>query len=774
MPPRLKAVLFALFTATGFSALTLQVVWQRVISIHAGVDLFSVTTVVAAFLAGLGIGTIAGGVLADRLGPQRSVLAYALSNAGIGVFAWFSVWLFYDVYRSVAAGLESTLASFLFHFVLLVVPTTLMGLSLPLVARGVVDKIEEAAPLVGRLYGVNTIGAGLGAAVSGWLLLGNLGFVTTVRVAGLINLLAGLLVFALWRATRRAEAASPSAEPLAERTPAARAWPWFVVYGLTGAVALGMEIVFFRIVDGLMRSNSYTFGHVLTLYLLLFGLGAAVASRFVGRTGRPDQWFLRLQFVVGVAALAGVLVLVYVPDLLGVEGPLRRQFAVDGYNIGGYKFSPLSELVKLLFVHLIGPLLVMGAPVLLMGASFPFVQALVADRVGTLGRRTGLLLFANVVGNVVGTLMVGFVLIDRLGTSGTLRFLAGALLVPGLAAALLLQHRRKGLVLGVGTVAVMALAVGLFPSNRELWVYFHSAQEKRFALAEDRACVTALRRDGDQDLLFINSTSQNGYPYDDFHVLIGLLPALLHPEPAQVMAVGLGIGATPYGMSLDARVREVDVVELCGGEIDLLRGLAADGSPENQRLFADSRIQLHVGDGRKYLLTTGQRFDVLTVDVVRPQSAFSGNLYSLEFYQLIRSRLAPDGVLAQWIPSARTINSATEVFPYVMGFTVPTYNNSEFFLASRQPFTFDRTLLLRRFDAVTAESSRRFVLPPERLESIRRILTTVEPATLSWGTLAGAASEEHLNRDLFPRDEYFLNNPSDVPRRSPQPTSSTR
>jgi predicted membrane-bound spermidine synthase len=766
MPPRLKAVLFALFAATGFSALTLQVVWQRVISIHAGVDLFSITTVVAAFLAGLGIGTLAGGILADRLGPQRSVLAYAVSNAGIGLFAWFSVWLFYEVYRSVAPGLQGMLASFLFHFALLVVPTTLMGLSLPLVARGVVDKIEEAGPLVGRLYGINTIGAGLGAAVSGWILLGKLGFVATVRLAGVINLAAGILVFALWRATRRAQAVSPRARPEPQPAPAARSWPWFVVYGLTGAVALGLEIVFFRIVDGLMRSNSYTFGHVLTLYLLLFGLGAALGSSFVARARHPDRWFLRLQFGAGLAALAGVIVLVYVPDLLGVEGPLRRQFAIDGYNIGGYRFSPLSELLRLLFVHLIGPLLVMGAPVLLMGASFPFVQALVADRVDTLGRRTGLLLFANVVGNVGGTLVVGFVLIDKLGTSGTLRLLAATLLVPGLAAALLVRHWRRRLVWGAGTIAVMVVAVALFPSNRELWTYFHSAQEKRFALAEDRACVTALRRDGDQDLLFINSTSQNGYPYDDFHVLIGLLPALLHPEPAQVMAVGLGIGATPYGMSLDARVRQLDVVELCGGEIDLLRGLAAEGSPENQRLFADSRIELHEGDGRKYLLTTPQRFDVLTVDVVRPQSAFSGNLYSLEFYELIRSRLRPDGLLAQWISSPRTINSATEVFPYVIGLPVPTYGNSEFFLASRQPFAFDRDLLLRRFDAVVNESSHPFVLPAERLDSIRQFLATVQPVTLSWGPPAGPVREEHLNRDLFPRDEYFLNNTSDVPRRA--------
>ena len=770
MPSRLKAVLFALFAATGFSALTLQVVWQRVISLHAGVDLFSITTVVAAFLAGLGLGTIAGGVLADRLGPRRSLLAYAASNTGIAAFAWFSIWLFYDVYRSVATSLDNTASSFVFHFLLLVVPTTLMGLSLPLVARGVVDKIEEAAPLVGRLYAVNTIGAGLGAAVSGWLLLGNFGFVTTVRIAGAINLLAGALVFSLWRLSRRAAtAASPSQPPAAVEVDGAgrqRAWPWFVVYGLTGAVALGLEVVFFRIVDGLMRSNSYTFGHVLTLYLLLFGAGAAIGSRFVGRAHRPAQWFLRLQFGVGLAALAGVLILIEVPDLLGIEGPLRRHFAIDGYNLGEYKFSPPSELLRLLFVHLLAPLLVMGLPVVLMGASFPFVQAIVADRVDTLGRRTGLLLFANVIGNVAGTLVVGFVLIDALGTSGTLRLLAAALLVPGVAAALLARESRRRVVAASATVAAMALALAIFPSNRELWVYFHSAQDKPFALEEDRACVNALRRDGDHEVLFINATSQNGYPYDDFHVLIGLMPALVHPRPVEAMAVGLGIGATPYGMSLDSRVADLDVVELCGGEIDLLRGLAAKGSPENQQLFGDDRIDLHTGDGRKYLLTADTRFDILTVDVIRPHSAFSGNLYSIEFYRLIRERLRPDGLLAQWIPSARSINSASEVFPYVMSFVVPSYGNSEFFLASRQPFEFDRAVIRQRFESALTASADRFALPPERLASIRQFLSTIEPVKVAWGEPRAEVAEGQLNRDLFPRDEYFLNNPFDVPRRA--------
>ena len=755
VPGRSKSVLLALFAVTGFSALTLQVVWQRVISLHGGVDLSSITIVVSAFLAGLGVGSILGGVLADRLGPRRSLLAFAVANAVIGAFAWFSVWLFYDLYRSVAPSLDDAVTSFAFHFALLLVPTTLMGLSLPL-ASSLVERIQEAAPLVGRLYAMNTLGAGAGAGISGWLLIGNLGFVGTVRLAGSLNLVVAALVFSLWRTSAGRTSSSPAvgSTGAADIVSGGRTWPWFVIYGLTGAVALGLEVVFFRLVDALMRSNSYTFGHVLALYLLMFGIGAAVASRLVGRTARPDRWFLGIQFAVGVAALAGVLALVELPKRLGVYGPFESHFAIDGYNVGGYRFDSLQEVARIVFVHLAGPLLIMGVPVLAMGAAFPFAQRLVSERVDTLGRRTGLLLLTNIAGNVLGTLLVGFVLIGWLGTSGTLRLLAALLLLPGLAAAALAGPGWRRVATAAGAVVVLGGMLAVFPSNHRLWAYFHSAPLGDFALAEDRACVNALKEVEGEDLLFINATSQNGYPFDDFHVLIGLLPALMHPDPQRAMAVGLGIGATPYGMSRDPRLGRLDVVEICGGELEIQRVLARRGAVESQRLLADPRVDVRVGDGRKYLLTSPDRFDVLTVDVVRPQAAFSGNLYSVEFYELLRSRLEPDGLVAQWLATPRTLNSVLEVFPHVMRFSVASYNGSQFYVASQQPLVFDRQVILERLRAL--EPSLAF--SATQAESITRFLSTVEPVPARSGGPVDPTSEARLNRDLAPRDEYFLNN----------------
>jgi spermidine synthase len=756
-------VLGGVFAATGFSALCLQVVWQRVISLHAGVDLVSFTTIIAAFLAGLGVGNLAGGALADRLGPRRALLAFAAANVGIGLYAWVSLDLLYDLYRSNATSLDSTPAKFAFNVALLLVPTVLMGLSLPLVAKGLVERAEDAGPLVGRLYAINTIGAAAGAAVGGWLLIGSLGFTATVRVAGTLNLLAAVAVAALWRAASAAADAAPAPAPADDRQVpeggSGRSWPWFVVYSLTGAVALGFELVFFRLIDALMRSNSYSFPHVLFLYLTLFGIGSALGARRVARVADPARTFLGLQFAVGLSALAGIVLLTRVAPAIGAERAMRSYFCCDGFNTGFGEVDTATEWAKLAFAYAIGPLFLMAVPVLLMGASFPFVQALVNQRLDTLGRRTGALLTANIAGNVAGTLLVGLVLLHHLGTAGTARLLALVLLVPGVAAAFRSRPERRVRDAAVAVVLMLVLVLAM-PTNQQLWAVLHGVDADDLALVEERSCVITTKPVAEQLLLFINASSQNGYPFDDFHVLIGLTPALVHPAPDESLAIGLGIGSTPWSVALNPQVARLEAVEICGGQIEVIEDLAADGTPEMVDLVEDPRVSLLEGDGRDHLLRTDRRYDLVNVDTLRPQSAFSGSLYSVEFYELVQDRLAEGGVLAQWVASPRTLNSATEVFPYVITLPVPSYGSS-FFLASDSPITFDRAQLLDRFDTLVPADA----FGDEQRARLREYFATVEPTCAAAGGPTGPVPGDAVNHDLDPRDEYFLNQPSQVTTR---------
>lgn len=781
----MRTAMYVVFVMTGFSALTLQVVWQRVMSLHAGVDLVSFTTVVAAFLGGLGVGSLAGGALADRLGARRSVDAFAVSNIGIGAFAWMSLWVFYDLYRSQAEHLSSTPAKFAFNFIVLLVPTTLMGLSLPLAAKAVVSRVDESGPLVGRLYAVNTLGAAAGAAVAGWYFLGALGFVTTTRLAGSLNVVAAVLILSLRERGPQPSGSSPTqpepsppdstgaaAEPASEEPNSEesatvfgdRVWPWYLVYGLTGAVALGLEVVFFRVVDTAMRSNSYSFAHVLSLYLLLFGSGAAIASRIVKRVRRPDLWFLWVQFAVGVSALVGLILLVKGIPHTPLADTARDHFASEGLAVG---FSEVDGGQRSdLWLVLIGlPLLVMAAPVLCMGASFPFVQAMVSDQVNTLGRHTGRLLFANIAGNVLGTLVVGFFMLDRLGTSRTYRALGLFLLVPGVVAALSSPRKGRRWGLALASVAAMAVAVLAVPSNQSIYAALHGVPPDLLAMVEDRSCVAGLRQTptGNRELT-VNASVQNDYPFDDFHVLIGLTPAVVHPDPERAMALGLGIGATPYGLGLNPKIGDISTVEICGGEIGLLRGLAEEGKPDVKRLLENPRQRIEVGDGRDFLLRSGKQFDIVVIDTLRSHSAFSGSLYSVEFYELVKSRLAPGGMMAQWEAAPRVANSITEVFPYVMELRVWSYFGSKYLLASDRPITFDRDDAVAKVRAAasapdTPESER------AQLSRLEDFFREAEVSCVANGSPRTPVDESALNRDLHPRDEYFLNNPEQAPRR---------
>lgn len=752
---------------TGAAALVLQVTWQRIIALHSGVDLSSATTVVAVVLLGLGAGNLVGGRVADRVGPHDALAAFAAACAGVGLYAAASPWLLYDLYRSVVGSLSSPLLSVLFHAAVLAVPTLLLGSTLPLAATAVTDDARRAGERIGRLQAANTAGAALGALVGTWYLVGTFGLDGSVRIVALLELAAAAALVALWRsaptggderpdATRRTAAPDPggsagTAAHCAEPVPDG-SWPapvWYALYALSGAMALGFEQVFFRLVDGTLRSNAYTFGHVLAIYLALWSVGAALGSWLVRRTRDHRRWLMWILFTSGAGALASFSLMVrVVPDVVAA-GRFTRWFESTGLASG---LSEADSVDRLLFG--IGvPLAVMLVPVGLLGAAYPFAQALVTRDLAHVGRATGRLQCSNLAGNVAGALFASFVLIDRLGTAGAYLVLALPALAAGLAASALTPRRGRAVLAGV---SVVVLALGLVltaPSNVALWARLHATQPDAMLLAEDRSCASVVELYGEGDRqLTINGAAQNNYPFDEFHVLIGLLPALAAPEGGRGLAIGYGIGSTSYAMLASERLEPVTSVELCGGNYDLTRRLAADGAAELARLHSDPRHVMVVGDGRRHLLVERERYRVVVPDTVRPSSAGSNNVYSREFFELIDERLDDEGIVASWVATNRVLNSASTVFPHVVVLTVGGYNGSQLLLASRSPIELDPAVLTERFDALPTTA-----FDDAMRAGIREYLGSLEPECVTDGVVAPPARPDAQNRDLRPRDEYFLN-----------------
>ncbi len=737
----------------------LQVTWQRVVAVRTGIDLVSSSITVAAFLAGLGIGSVVGGQLADRFGRTASGRWYAAVNVGIAATALATVPALLRLVPPTAPPAVELLCV----LAIIVVPTSLMGASFPLLVRAVVPAVGVAGTGVGRLAAVNTLGSAAGAVLGGWVLLGTFGAYGATVVAATVDVLAGLTALLLVRRDRLsadpagapAAATDPPADLVADPDPAAgpapaaasRAWPWMLLYGVTGAVAIGLETVFFRVVDAAVRSNSYTFAGVLGLWLVLYAAGAAAGSRYVGRVASPRTWFLRIELGVAAAAARTVSLVVRVLPRTPLWGPFQDWFNSDGLAGG----IDLTRIPSTVLVAGILPLALMGLPVVLMGAALPFAQQVVSRDLGSLGRTTGRLTAANLAGNVAGGLLTSLVLFELLGSGGAARVLVATLLVAVAVGAFATREpgrpegRRPARTAAAFGTCLLLLA--LMPSTTQVWSFLHDGGSVELVVEEDRACGSVAKVFGNGDVqLLINGAGQNGYPFDDFHVALGYLPTLLAEDPRRALAVGLGIGSTTYGLLANPQVRDVTTAELCGGNARIVRRLATPDRPEFVTVLEDPRQQLRTEDGRQVLRERGAPYDVVVTDTVRTTSAASGNTYSVEYYRMVRDRLAPGGVMGTWVPSGRVMASVQEVFPYVVTGVVDDYGGSRFVVASDRPIRLDTQELQRRLAAAD--------LPADRRAALAKVVDTLSDRC---DPSLPPVTESELNRDLFPRDEMFLN-----------------
>ncbi len=298
-----------LFFLSGAAALVYQVAWQRLLALHSGVGLYSIAMIVAAFMAGLGIGSHLGGRLSARLDGRGALGAFAALEIGIAAFGAASTWLYYDWLYPWAVHLPSpSWQAGLLHLVALLPPTTLMGMSLPYLVRAVVTDVEGAGRRIGWLYGVNMLGAAAGALATPWVLLPALGVRGAVLAAAGANLAVGLGALGLFGlrkgspAAPRAPAEVPAPPPGAERPGNRPLALWLSLYALSGFVALSLEIVWFRLLDVAVKSTAFTFGTVLAVYLLGSAVGALAGAPLVARVRRPLRAFLLAQ--CGILALA--------------------------------------------------------------------------------------------------------------------------------------------------------------------------------------------------------------------------------------------------------------------------------------------------------------------------------------------------------------------------------------------------------------------------------------------------------------------------------------
>ncbi|HSD26491.1 MAG TPA: fused MFS/spermidine synthase [Vicinamibacteria bacterium] len=734
----LRAVAFFL---SGAAALVYQVVWQRILTLHTGIGVVSVALIVAAFMGGLGLGSHLGGVLSARVSARQALRLFATIELAVGLFAAASGRLYYDVLGTVAAGLYRTTAgAALAHLLAFLLPTTLMGMSLPFLVRATVRDAESASRVIGGLYGVNVLGASAGALLAPWVLVRHLGMEGAALAGTGANLVAAAAALAAGRreaaqaTATRAESGLESPGRTRDPTPLGSLGLWTVLYALSGYLALSLEVVWFRLVDVGVKSTAFTFGTVLCLYLLGLGAGSLAGGMRATRLARPLEAFLDYQLLLLALAGGAVALAAWLPPGF----PVYRWF-IDYWRHDTF-FQLGADWNKGALARLYGllPVGLFGAPTVLMGLSFGALQRAVQDDPATSGRKVGLLQAANIAGCTAGSLVTGLVLLERIGTAPTLRLLVAA----GGLVFLLVRARSTGASRGLAARAVaVALVLVALPSNDRLWKRLHgvTVDEPPSFIGEDASALSVIVPGVEwRWRVTVNGLPHSWLPYEGIHTLLGAVPALIHPAPEEVAVIGLGSGETAWAVACRKETRSLRVYEIAASQPRLLRAVSAVAPfPGLVELISDPRVTMEAADGRRALAREAGRYDIVQVDAMFRTGAGSGNLYSVEFFRLCASRLKPGGLVCTQKPSRRVGLTFAEALPHALDF-------GNIVVGSNDPIPIDPAAWEARL--LSPEVSRRF--DPETIAGIRARLRDAVPARRNPGARIG------LNRDLFPRDEF--------------------
>jgi spermidine synthase len=634
-----------------------------------------------------------------------------------------------------------------------------MGMSLPLLARAVTSTLTGAPSRIGILYGLNTLGAASGAFATTWALFPRLGLAGSLWVAVAMNALAALAALLLVR--QRTHARDAVAIAAHHDEPAVSAagprWGfrvWAALYGVAGFQALSLEIVWFRLLGVMVKSSAFTFGTLLTIYLAGLGLGAALASAAVPFVRRPARAFLLLQAFVALYAGLAILALTGALGPIAALEPLLTYFAsyepfdaaAAAANLWNGAGEPAArqQFVRL---YLTLPALLIGPPTIAMGASFPLIQRIVVSDFSRLGRRVGAVMLANIAGSTLGAILTGWVALTYVGSAGSLRMLA-AIGAGFLGLAIVAPpHRPRRWSIGTAAALVLvALSVAvLLPSELRLWARLHGTVPQRLVVSEDASGLSVLKADGRNAVVFVNGIGQSWIPYGNIHTVLGALPAFVHPNPREAAVIGLGSGDTVHALAGRGELSRIVCIEIIRPQLTTLEewrrrteygGLAA--------LLSDPRIEQVAGDGRAYLMNAGRTFDIVEADALRPSSAYSGNLYSTGYFELVRSRLAPGGLAVSWAPTPRVIDTFLHVFPHALGF-------GDIVIGSNAPIRFDAAEIRERLAAADVQGY--YFRAGVNINALLARYLDTPPQILQAGASAPPAPVR-LNEDLFPRDEF--------------------
>lgn len=648
------------FFFSGAAGLIYQVVWTRMLTQIFGNTTYAIATVLSAFMAGLALGSYWFGRIADR--GKNDFLLYGILEAGVGVYGFLIPGLFrlgQMIYNPLFRLNDSyplifNLMLFFLCFIFLVLPTMLMGATMPVLSRFFVRSFTHLGRRVGDLYATNTLGAVLGCGFAGYYLIPTLGMRTTVYVAAILNLTVAAMIIVVDRLRIRepVEFAVPATETVDSNPAAAPSWLGWVLlvcFGLSGFSALVYENAWTRALTLVIGSSVYSFTTMLLTFLVGLAIGGFLFGRVLGDRNIKVSTFGAIELWIGLTALATIPLFEKLPLIF-----LRLIHAF------GDKFSMFLSSQVLLSS------LVMFVPTLFFGMTFPLVARLFTQSLYRVGSSVGTSYAANTVGAILGAFAGGFILIPWIGVQNSIIFAVAINLVVGWILVVVDPQLSRVPRFALGVIVLAAVV--LVPLKMPRWDrYILTSGVTIYAdryenLARDSLRLEEMHRDQmlyyeegltatvsvhkiGKDYIYFKSNGKIDGSHGDSlsQLMTGYVPLLLHPWGETAAVIGLGSGMTAHAVAAFP-LREIEVLEI----EPAMAKVAEFFHDKNGKVLEDSRVRLIPTDGRNYIVASPKLYDIIAAEPSNPWIAGIANLYTREFYDVVKSKLKEDGIFAQW------------------------------------------------------------------------------------------------------------------------------
>lgn len=657
----MKFFLSLFFFTSGINSLTLQIIWSKVLSQLIGSDYYSNIFIVTIFMLGLSFGGLIGAILSHKF--KRILLIFLIIEAIITIYGILSIKILRGAHQFF---LEFTLFSsnnlyvfeIIIYSLIILLPITLMGASLPIITQVYQNIFKKVN--IGKLYGLNIFGASIGAFLSGFFLIGTFGLYLTSVIIGIFTLIIASLLFLLILYKSK-NFNFLSINKLRTSVSSDLSNINKFLFFLVGFVALGYQVIYFRLFVIYFSSTSYVFSMVLCIYLLMMGMGTYIAGITLNR------------FKVTNILLFSIFGILLFSPIIFITPEILNFFDINLSNFYFRTYFGSKQFIDYIFPAILFSILFM-MPILFLSIIFPLLVHKFYYHKNMIGNHLGKVYFLQTMGNFFGIYVTGFIFIKYFGTINTAKlFILLILLFSFIILINLTNYKYSKLKIIYTLLALISTAlVSIFLIKSESFSYLKYQTYKPKNIIEEREGMTFLygpmlggTSDNEDQVLFRMNLGQE--PATSFKSKVNIFETgpilqILPDKPRKILIIGIGSGDHAIVLKKLFPEAEITIVEFLSS---LIEEMKKNGSPELKQLIKTSNIV--ITDGRNFVnkYSTKVKYDYIQIGVFRTTTSGAGNLFTYEFLSKIKKILGDNGVLS-FNAAAPAVKAGLKVFDNII------------------------------------------------------------------------------------------------------------